>query len=83
MECSEVNSGYGKSILGPLTGSPFGAVVDRTRRSPVKGRLREGNVVLHNVNFLAMPLQKFKPLGKKTGKCIQTSFFKWPSMYAL
>ena len=38
-ERSQVDSGNGKSILGPVTGSPVGAVVNWTRRSPVKGRL--------------------------------------------
>ena len=49
---SKVDSGYGKSILGPVTGSPVGVVVDRTRRSPVKGRLGALNVVLHMLKVM-------------------------------
>ena len=44
-ERSQVDSGNGKTILGPVTGSPVGAGANRTRRSPVKenkGRLCEG-----------------------------------------
>ena len=45
----KVDSGNGRSILSPVMGSPRGAEVDRTIRSPIKGRLWRGNVVLHTM----------------------------------
>ena len=48
---SKEDSGNGKSILGPVKGSPVGAEVDRTRRSPVKGRKVRGYVVFYNTDI--------------------------------
>ena len=45
---SEVNTGYGKGILGPVSGSPVGGLVIGI---PAEGRLEWRNVVLHNVVF--------------------------------
>ena len=44
---SEVDYGYWKSILGPVTRSPVRELVERTRRSPAKGRLWWRNVILY------------------------------------